>query len=107
MDIKIIRKPAVLKTKCERLKICLEGAHSLDEKAAMFLSAIAFLQHKGFTHAQASDFYIALVDADNYGISHFPDGTLIADHTIVVPAPYACAADHYDKKFHLPIPRHR
>lgn len=116
--IKIVRKPAHGKTKCERLRINIGGteptpharndirAYSLDEIRDMLLRSISFLQDKGFTHAQGGDFYAALVDADNFAISHFPDGTAIADHTIVVPQPYTCAADHYDKRFHLfPLPR--
>jgi hypothetical protein len=113
VDISIVRKPMLGKAKCERLKISLgllqpDGTphtkirtYSLDEICDMALRSIGFLQEHGFTHAQGCDFYMQLVDAQNYAVSHFPNGAAIADHTIIVPQPYACAADHYDKKFHL------
>jgi hypothetical protein len=105
--LQIRRKPPTSKNQSERLKISLLGAHSLDEKACMILQVIAHLQSIGFSHADPTDFYLPPVDPNHHPLTHFPDGTLIADHYITIAAPYACAADEYDRRFslHPPAPR--
>ena len=103
--IRLVRKPPTSKAHADRLKITLLGDHSLDDKGCMELQINAHLQGIGFTHAGPIDLYVPLIDQDRHPLTHFPDGTLIADHIITITQPYACAADEYDRKFHLPPPR--
>ena len=105
--IRLIRKPPTSKTPTERLKISLLGQHSLDDKGSMELQIIAYLQSVGFTHAGPIDFYVPLIDRHFHPLTHFPDGTLIADHIITITEPYSCAADEYDRRYALPPPEPR
>lgn len=105
MAIQIIRKPPTAKTPGERLKVSLLGDHALDAKVCMFLQVIALLGTKGFTHAGPADLYVPMIDQNRHPLTHFPDGTLIADHIVTIAHPYACAADEYDRKFLVPQPR--
>lgn len=102
MDVRILKKPPLFNTKSERLKVTLLGDHAIDDKACMFLQAVAFLTEQGFTNAGLIDMYIPLQDADRHPLSHFRDGTPIAGHYITIEGPYSCAADHYDRKYTQP-----
>ena len=104
MPVQIIRKPPTGKVGGERLKISLLGDHALDGTSCMFLQVVAFLHDMGFTHAGASDLYLSLIDRDRHPLTHFPNGTPLADHVITIRSPYACAADEYDRKFSLSAP---
>ena len=101
----IVRKPPTGKSGTERLKISLEGIHNLDGIGCMILQGIAFLHELGFDMTGGGHLYLDLLDRNNYPLTQFPDGTLIADHHIVVRKPYPCAADYYDRKFSLDPPK--
>lgn len=105
MSVQINRKPPTSRSGSDRLKISLLGDHALDAKVCMFLQAIAFLQHRGFTHAGPADLYLPLIDGHLHPLTLFPDGTPISDHFVTIAGPYACAADDYDRKYSLPFPR--
>jgi hypothetical protein len=105
MGVRIVRKPPTSKGGSDRLKVSLLGTHPLDAKVCMFLQTIAFLQHRGFTHAGPADLYLPLIDRSLHPLTIFPDGTPIAEHFITIADPYACAADDYDRKFSPPPPR--
>jgi hypothetical protein len=105
MPVKIIRKPPTSKAPAERLKISLLGDHPLDGLSCMFLQVIAFLHEQGFTHGGGGDFYLSLIDRDRHPLTHFPDGTPVAEHIIAIRSPYQCAADEYDRKFRPEPPR--
>jgi hypothetical protein len=97
--IHIRRKPPTAKIQSERLKYSLLGNHTLEEKDCMALQVTAHLRHLGFTHVGPMDCYAPLLTPDFHPLTHFPDGTLIADHFITISDPYQSAADHYDLKY--------
>jgi len=93
--LQLIRKAPIGK-KFESLRIVLDGNFSLDEKACEFRQALAWLQeHQNIHFAGSSNFYMPLVDRHGHPLTHFPDGTEIADHILTVKGPYLCAADIY------------
>ena len=95
MAIQLVRKPPVGK-KFDSLRIVLEGNHTLEGKLCEFRQALSFLEHHhNIGNAGLSNFYMPLVDAWGHPLTHFPDGTEIADHILTVKSPYSCAADLY------------
>ena len=95
MTIQLVRKPPIGK-KFDSLRIVMEGNFNWDEKMCEFRQAVAFLRYKhNIQNAGLINLYANLVDATGYPITHFPDGTDIADHILTIKGPYECAADQY------------
>ena len=96
MTIRLVRKPAIGNIKSERLKMILEGQHTLEEKVCMLMQGIALLEYKhGIYRAGISDLWLAPIDANGYPLTILPDGELIADHQLIIDSPYDCAADKH------------
>ena len=96
MTHRLVRKPPIGKVKSDRLKITLDGKHTLKQKACMLLQAKYYLQHEqniGF--AGPTDVYIALIDADGHPLTHFFNGNAISDYNLLIESPYHCAADEH------------
>ena len=95
MTIQLVRKPPIGK-KFESMRIVLEGNYSWEQKLCQCRQAIAFLKYRqNIGNAGLINVYAALVDTTGYPVTHFPDGTAIADHILTVKTPYSCAADFY------------
>jgi hypothetical protein len=91
-----VRKPAIGNIKSERLKVILEGQHTLEEKICMLMQGIACLEHKhGIYRAGVCDLWLAPIDSHGYPLTALPEGQLIADYNLVIDSPYDCAADAY------------
>src|SRR5690348_13619865 len=102
MTIQLVRKPPVGK-KFESLRIVLDGNHTLKQKVSMLLQAKFALEHDYNVHfAGTTNLYMPLVDQWGHPLTHFPDGTEIADHILNVKSPYHCAADTYDLRSTFP-----
>jgi hypothetical protein len=96
MTIQLVRKPPIGHAKTERLLITFAGNHTLKQKAAMLLQAKYWLEHEqNVGHAGLSSLYLQLVDQWGHPLTHFADGTEIANYNLVIDSPYHCAADHY------------
>ncbi len=103
MTIQLIRKPPVGK-KFDSLRIVLEGNHTLKQKVSMLLQAKFMLEHDHNVHfAGMTNLYMPLVDKWGHPLTHFPDGTEIAEHILNINSPYHCAADLYDRRMTLPL----
>jgi hypothetical protein len=99
LDLELVRKPPIGLTRSDRLKITLEGRHTMKQKAAMFMQVKFWLHNEhGVDDAGLSDFYIALLDPNGYPLTTFRDGRTIADYNLVIRSPYHCAADEYDRR---------
>lgn len=96
MTGQFVRKPSLGNVRSERLKITLNGRHTLKQKLAMFSLAKFMLHEHGIDNAGPADFYIPLIDSAGYPLTHLADGRLITDFDIVIDSPYHCAADAYD-----------
>jgi hypothetical protein len=96
MTIQLVRKPPIGNAKSDRLKITLTGSHTLKQKACMLMQAKYFLQHEQrIDFASATDIYMGLIDQDGHPLTHFANGNLIADYSLIIESPYHCAADSY------------
>jgi len=96
MTIQLVRKPPTHKAFNERLKITLLGNHTMKQKGAMLFDVKFFLEHEhGISNASVTDVYMGLIDPYGHPLTHFPNGNLIADYSIVVNSPYHCAADDH------------
>ena len=96
MTLQILRKPPIGKIKTDRLKITLAGNHSMKQKTCMLLQARFYLQHEqGLGFAGPTDIYLPLIDEWGHPLTHFVNGSLIADYNIVISSPYHCAADEH------------
>jgi hypothetical protein len=92
MTVKLVRIPPIGKIRTERMKITFEGHHALEEKACMFMQAIAVLEHDHrIFRAGECDFWLKPVDADNHPLVLLPDGQSIAEHKLIVDNPYHTA----------------
>jgi len=106
MSLQLVRKPPIGRIKTDRLKITLEGNHTLKQKTCMLLQVKFWLSHEqGIDTAGPSDVYLSLLDPNGYPITSFRDGKAISDYSLVIASPYHCAADEYDRRPPLPSPR--
>lgn len=106
MSLQLVRKPPVGNVRSERLKITLEGRHTMKQKACMLMQAKFWLhQEQGIDNAGITDLYLSLLDANGYPLTTFRDGLAIADYTMVIQSPYHCAADEYDRRQPPPVLR--
>jgi hypothetical protein len=97
MTIQLVRKPPIGRVKSERLKITLDGQHTLKQKACMLMQVKFWLHHEhGIDHAGPTDLYLSLIDANGYPLTSFRNDVAIADYSLVIDSPYHCAADHYN-----------
>jgi hypothetical protein len=106
MPLQLVRKPAVGNVKSDRLKISLNGRHTLKQKSAMLMQVKFWLhQEHGVDNAGPSDFYLSMLDPNGYPLTAFRDGSAISDYQVVIESPYHCAADDYDRRQYPPFPR--
>ena len=96
LQLELVRKPPIGISRSERLKITLDGNHTIKQKIAMLLQA-KFDLHEGFgiDFAGPTDVYFSLIDLNGYPLTHFPDGRLISEYNGIIKSPYHCAADQY------------
>jgi hypothetical protein len=103
MSFEILPKPPVGNTKTERLKITLEGNHTLKQKISMLLEIKFWLNEKhGISFAGPSDVYVALIDQYGHPLSHFANHEAIGNLWVRSRSPYHCAADEYDNRYPSP-----
>ncbi len=96
MHLLLIRKPAFGNLQSERLKVTLDGNHTIKQKIAMLLQVKFELhQEHGIDYAGPTDVYLKLLDPNGYPLTHFADGRAIADYNGLINTHYHCAADHY------------
>jgi len=96
MTVKLVRLPPIGNVKTERIKIVLEGNHTLEEKICMVMQAIAVLEHEHrIFRAGNCDLWLAPLDDHNHPLTFFADGEPIGQHKLIVNSPYSSAADHY------------
>ena len=96
MTLQMVRKPPFGHVKSERLKVTLAGNHTLKQKACMLLQAKYYLQHEqNIDFAGPTDIYLSLIDAHGHPLTHFFNGSAIADYNLLVDSPYHCAADEH------------
>ena len=106
MSLQLVRKPPMGRIKTDRLKITLEGNHTLKQKTCMLLQVKFWLSHEqGIEAAGPSDVYLSLLDPNGYPLTSFRDGKAISDYSLVIASPYHSAADEYDRRPPLPGPR--
>jgi hypothetical protein len=99
MPLQLVRKPPIGNTRNDRLKITLDGRHTMKQKASMLMQVKFWLhQEEGIDNAGPSDFYLALLDPNGYPLTAFRDGRAISDYSLVIESPYHCAADEYDRR---------
>jgi hypothetical protein len=106
MTIHLVRKPPIGNLRSDRLKITLDGRHTMKEKACMLMQVKFWLHHEqGIDTAGPSDIYLSLLDPNGYPLTNFRDGQAIADYALVIQSPYQSAADEYDRRQAPPAPR--
>lgn len=106
MPLQLVRKPPIGNTRSDRLKITLDGRHTMKQKLAMFTQVKFWLHEEhGVDDAGVSDFYLALLDPNGYPLTAFRDGRAICDYNLLIQSPYHCAADEYDRHQPPPVPR--
>jgi hypothetical protein len=99
LDLDFVRKPPIGNPRSDRLKITLDGRHTMKQKAAMFMQVKFWLhQEHGVDNAGTSDFYVALLDPNGYPLTALRDGRCFSDFDLVIRSPYHCAADEYDRR---------
>jgi hypothetical protein len=99
MTIQLVRKPPIGNTRSDRLKITLDGRHTMKEKACMLMQVKSWLLHEqGIDTVGPSDFYISLLDPNFYPLTTLRDGRAVADYILVINSPYRSAADEYDRR---------
>ena len=106
MPLQLVRKPPVGNVRSDRLKITLDGRHTLKQKACMLMQVKYWLHHEqGIDNAGPSDLYLSLLDPNGYPLTKFRDGQAMSDYSLVIESPYHCAADDYDRPQPPPGPR--
>jgi hypothetical protein len=106
MSIQLVRKPPIGNARSDRLKITLDGQHTMKQKSAMLMQVKFWLhQEHGVDHAGPTDVYVSLLDPNGYPLTSFRDGKAICDYHVVIQSPYHCAADEYDRRPAPPVPR--
>jgi len=106
MPLQLVRKPPVGNVRSDRLKITLDGRHTMKQKACMLMQVKFWLHHEhGIDIAGPSDLYLSLLDSNGYPLTTFRDGQAMSDYSLVVESPYHCAADDYDRPQPPPFPR--
>jgi hypothetical protein len=96
MTLQLIRKPPTTKKFNERLKITLEGNHTLKQKVGMLLEAKFWLEHEhGIRFAGPTDVWIGPVDEWGHPLTHFANQNPFADWSLLIRSPYHCAADEH------------
>jgi hypothetical protein len=96
MTIQLVRKPPLVGVKTDRFKIEIPGRHTIKQKISMGLLAKYHLEHEeGIPGAGMTHIYMELLDPDWHPITHFRDGRLVSDYSLVVNHPYPCAADEH------------
>lgn len=95
--IRVVRKPPIGNANVERLKVRLNGNHTLKQKLCMIAQAKFWLHEHGIDNAGQTDLYVSLLDPNGYPLTNFADGSSIADFDLVIDSPYRCAADEYDR----------
>jgi len=96
MTIQLVRKPPIGNIKSERLKITLDGRHTMKQKACMLMQAKFWLhQEHGIDNAGPTDVWISLLDPAGYPLTTFRNDLSVADYNLVIDSPYHCAADSY------------
>jgi hypothetical protein len=99
MPLQLVRKPPVGNVRSDRLKITLDGRHTLKQKACMLMQVKYWLHHEqGIDNAGPSDLYLSLLDPNGYPLTTFRDGQAMSDYSLVIESPYHCAADDYDRR---------
>jgi hypothetical protein len=99
MPLHLVRKPPIGNTRSDRLKITLDGRHTMKEKACMLMQVKSWLLHEqGIDTVGPSDFYISLLDPNGYPLTTLRDGRAVADYILVIQSPYRSAADEYDRR---------
>jgi len=98
MTARLVRKPPA-GTGGVRFKIELPGFQSIKHKIEQgMLSKYYLLHEQGIYHAGLTSIYMELLDPEGHPLLYFSDGRKIADYSLVIDAPYPCAADHYDNR---------
>ena len=106
MPLQLVRIPPVGNVRSDRLKITLDGRHTLKQKACMLMQVKFWLQHEqGIDNAGPSDLYLSLLDPNGYPLTKFRDGQAMSDYSLVIESPYHCAADDYDRRQPPPVLR--
>ena len=106
MPLQLVRKPLIGITRNDRLKITLDGNHTLKQKTCMLLQVKFWLSHEqGIDAAGPSDLYLFLLDRNGYPLTSFRDGKAVSDYSLVIASPYHSAADEYDRRPPPPVPR--
>jgi|SRR5712691_9355054 hypothetical protein len=95
MTLQLVRKPPIGKSRTERLRVTLNGSHTMKQKLCMVSLAKFWLHEHGIDNAGPTDFYVPLLDPNGHPITNFSDGRLITDFDLVIDSPYHCAADSY------------
>jgi hypothetical protein len=96
MTIQLVRKPPIGKMNSERLKIVLEGRHTMKQKTCMLMQVKFWLhQEHGIDNAGPTDVYLSLLDPAGYPLTTFRNELSVADYNLVIDSPYHCAADSY------------
>jgi hypothetical protein len=96
MTIQLVRKPPIGRMNSERLKIVLEGRHTMKQKACMLMQVKFWLhQEHGIDNAGPTDVYLSLLDPAGYPLTTFRNELSVADYNLVIDSPYHCAADSY------------
>jgi hypothetical protein len=99
MPLQLVRKPPIGNTRSDRLKITLDGRHTMKQKSCMLMQVKFWLhQEEGIDNAGPSDVYLSLLDPNGYPLTAFRDGRAIADYSLIIASPYHCAADEYDRR---------
>jgi len=106
MPLRLVRKPPIGNTGNDRLKITLDGDHTLKQKTCMLLQVKFWLSHEqGIDAAGPSDLYLFLLDRNGYPLTSFRDGKAICDYNLLIASPYHSAAAEYDRPHPPPVPR--
>jgi len=106
MPLQLVRKPPIGNARSDRLKITLDGRHTMKQKACMLMQVKFWLhQEEGIDHAGPTDVYLSLLDPNFYPLTSFRDGRAISDYNLVIASPYHSAADEYDRHPPAPVPR--
>jgi hypothetical protein len=96
MGVRLETIKAVGHVRADRLKIILEGQHTMEEKICMAMKAVAVLEHDhGIYRASDCDWWVSPIDDHNHPLTIFPGGQLVGKSRLIVDSPYSCAAKAY------------
>jgi hypothetical protein len=96
MTIQLVKKLPTGKSQIDRFRIEIPGHHTLKKKISMGMLSKYHLEHEeGIYGAGITHIYMELLDPDWHPITHFRDGRLISDYTMIIKHDYPCAADEY------------